>query len=422
MGIRGHADRKELMTYDQIAELEKRVLIPTYERLPFLAVRGEGCYLYDDRGKRYLDFLGGLAVNSLGYAHPEILATLRDEAESLLHVSNLIYHPYQAPLAERLTRCAGLDRAFFANTGTEAIEGALKLARAYSRKHHPAEPFERFEVLAVQNSFHGRTFGALSATWPEKYRRPFEPLVPGARFVRLNDVAHLRESFTPRVAALLVEVIQGEGGVVEVSEEFLAAAQELCRAHDALLICDEIQCGLGRTGRFFAYSKFGLKPDVVVVAKPLAAGLPLAAILAREPVAQAFSPGMHGTTFGGGPLQCRLALKVMEILGRPGFLEHVREVGAYFRSQLERLQRELPVIREVRGDGLMVAAELNVPGKSVVGDALDAGFLMNCTQEKVLRFLPPLILEQKHVDELMAGLWPILAALEPAAATRGVNA
>ncbi len=295
------------MNFNEIAQLEKQVLISTYDRLPILAVRGEGCYLYDDQGKKYLDFLGGLAVNSLGYAHPEILAALRDEAETLLHTSNLLYHPYQAPLAKKLTALSGMDRAFFANSGTEAIDGTLKLVRAYARRHQ-----EPCEILAIENSFHGRTFGALSATWPEKYRKPFEPLVPGIRFVRLNDVNHLRESFTPRLGAVLLEVIQGEGGVVELSEEFLKTAEELCRTHGALLICDEIQCGLGRTGRFFAFSKFGLRPDVVVVAKPLAAGLPLAAILAREEVAQAFSPGMHGTTFGGGPLQCRLALKVLE--------------------------------------------------------------------------------------------------------------
>ncbi|MBZ5669511.1 MAG: aspartate aminotransferase family protein [Acidobacteriia bacterium] len=410
------------MTRELIAELEKRVLIPTYDRLPILAVRGEGCYLYDENGKKYLDFLGGLAVNSLGYAHPEIMAALRDEAETILHVSNLLYHPYQAPLAEKLTRLSGMDRAFFANSGTEAIDGAMKLARAYARKQAAAEPFERYEILALENSFHGRTFGALSATWPKKYRQPFEPLVPGVRFVRQNDIAHLRESFTARVAALLLEVIQGEGGVVEVREDFLKATAELCRAHGALLICDEIQCGLGRTGRFFAFTKFGLHPDVVVVAKPLAAGLPLAAILAREEVAQAFSPGMHGTTFGGGPLQCRLALKVLEILERPGFLAHVGEVGAYFRTQLERLRAELPVIREVRGDGLMMAVELVTSGKSVVRQGLEAGVLMNCTQEKVLRFLPPLIIEPKHVDELVAVLRPILAALAPAAAMKGVNA
>lgn len=399
------------MNFDEIASLEKRVLIPTYDRLPILAERGEGCYLYDDRGKRYLDFLGGLAVNSLGYAHPEILGVLRDESESLLHVSNLLYHRYQAPLAENLARLAGLDRVFFGNTGTEVVEGAIKLARAYARKHHPAEPFERFEILAVENSFHGRTLGALSATWTQKYRQPFEPLVPGVNFVRLNDTAHLRESFTPRTAAILLEVIQGEGGVSELSEEFLKTAQELCRENDALFICDEIQCGLGRTGRMFAFQKYGLEPDLVLVAKPLAAGLPLAAIIAREGVAQAFSPGMHGTTFGGGPLQCRLALKVLEILERPGMLEHVREVGGYFRRQLEGLQKELPIIREVRGEGLIVAAVLDVACKNIVRQALDAGFLMNCTQENVLRFLPPLVIEQKHVDELIQALRPILASL-----------
>jgi len=400
-----------MMNFDQIAELEKKVLVHTYDRLPILAVGGEGCTLIDDRGKKYLDFFGGLAVNSLGYAHPELLAVLRDEAETLLHVSNLLYHRYQAPLAERLTRLAGLDRAFFANTGTEAVEGTIKLARAYARKQHPAEPFEKVEILALENSFHGRTLGALSATWPEKYRKPFEPLVPGIRFVRLNDVAHLRESFSPRVAALILEVIQGEGGIVELKEDFLRAAQELCAAQDAVFVADEIQCGLGRTGRFFAFQKYGLKPDVVLVAKPLAAGLPLAAILAREEVAQAFSPGMHGTTFGGGPLQCRLALKFLEVLERRGFLEHVREVGGYFRSQLESLRKELPVIRGVRGEGLMLGLELDVPCKTVVRDALEAGFLMNCTQEKVLRFLPPLIVERKHVDELISALRPILATL-----------
>jgi len=399
------------MNFEEIAKLEKQVLIPTYERLPILAVRGEGAVVYDDRGKGYVDFLGGLAVNALGYSHPEILAVLRDESRSLLHVSNLLYHPYQAPLAEKLARLAGLDRVFFGNSGTEVTEGAIKLARAYARRHHPAEPFGRYEILAVENSFHGRTLGALAATWPEKYRRPFEPLVPGVRFVRLNHVAHLRESFTASVAGVLVETIQGEGGVVPVREEFLRTARELCRANDALLISDEIQCGLGRTGRMFAFQRYELDPDVVLVAKPLAAGLPLAAIIASERAAQAFSPGLHGTTFGGGPLQCRLALKYLEILQRPGFLENVREVGAYFRRRLEELQRELPVIREVRGDGLMVAAELYVPGKDVVRQALEAGFLMNCTQTTVLRFLPPLIIEREHVDQLIAALRPILKAL-----------
>jgi acetylornithine/N-succinyldiaminopimelate aminotransferase len=395
------------MNYEQVAELERRKLVPTYDRMPFLAVRGEGCYLYDDQGNKYLDFLAGLGVNALGYAHPEILAALRDPSETLLHVSNLIYHRFQAPLADKLTKLTGLDRAFFANTGTEAVEGAMKLARAYGRR----DSSERVEILAIENSFHGRTLGALSATWPEKYRKPFEPLPPGVKFVRQNDITHLDGNFSPRVAALLVEVIQGEGGVVELDEKFLKAGQELCRTHGALLICDEIQCGLGRTGNYFAYQRFGLEPDIVLVAKALAGGLPLAAILAREEVAQAFHPGMHGTTFGGGPLQCRLALKFLEILERPEFLKHVREVGSYFRNQLLKLQEEFPVICDVRGQGLMLAAELAVPGKEAVRQGREAGFLFNCTQERVLRFLPPLIIERQHVDQLIAALRPILASV-----------
>ena len=395
------------MNYEQVAELEKKRLVPTYDRMPFLAVRGEGCYLYDDEGNKYLDFLAGLGVNALGYSHPEILEALRDPSESLLHVSNLIYHRFQAPLADKLARLTGLDRAFFANTGTEAVEGAMKLARAFGR--HISS--ERVEVLAIENSFHGRTLGALSATWPEKYRKPFEPLPPGVKFIRQDDITHLDGNFSPRVAALLVEVIQGEGGVVELDEAFLKAGQELCRTHGALFICDEIQCGLGRTGNFFAYQRFGLEPDIVLVAKPLAGGLPLAAILARERVAQAFHPGMHGTTFGGGPLQCRMALKFIEILERPEFLEHVRQLGSYFRAQLLQLQKELPVILQVRGQGLMLAAELAVPGKEAVRMGMEAGFLFNCTQERVLRFLPPLIIERQQVDQLIAALRPILVSL-----------
>lgn len=404
------------MDFESIRELESRVLIPTYERMPVLLVRGEGSAVYDDRGKRYVDFLGGLAVNSLGYNHPEIMQTLRDESESLLHVSNLFYHGFQAPLAETLARLAGLDRVFFCNSGTEAVEGAIKLARAFSRKRYPAAANERYELLAVENSFHGRTLGALAATWPEKYRKPFEPLAPGMRFVRLNDVDDLKRHFTARTAAFMAETIQGEGGVVELSEEFLRTAQHLCQEHDALFIADEIQCGLGRTGRMFAFEKFSLRPDVVVVAKPLAAGLPLAAIIARDEVAKALPPGLHGTTFGGGPLQCRVAMKVLEIIQRPGFLDRVRETGAYFRERLESIGRELPLIRNVRGDGLMLGVELGVPGKSVVSAMLEAGFLINCTQQTVLRFLPPLIIERKQVDEFLVALRAALLELAGRAA------
>ena len=398
------------MNLKQVSQKEKDFLIPTYQRLPVMMVRGEGCFLFDDEGKEYLDFLGGLAVNALGHAHPEILAILRDSTQTLLHVSNLIYHPYQAEVAERLVRLTGLDRAFFTASGTEAVEGALKLARSYAREQHGGGSFERFEVLALENSFHGRTAGALSATWPRKYRAPFEPLVPGMRFVSPTDVEGLEKQFSNRVCAFLVEVIQGEGGVVPLSEKFLGKAQELCRRTGALLICDEIQSGLGRTGRPFAYQKYDLKPDIVLVAKALAAGLPLGAILARDEVAQVFQPGSHGSTFGGGPLQCRLAVKFLEILEGPGFLEHVREMSDYFRSRLEELKKEILVVGEVRGEGLMLALVLEIPGTEIVKTLLEAGFLINCTQEKVLRFLPPLIIEREHVDRLIAALRRVIVS------------
>ena len=398
------------MNLKQVSQKEKDFLIPTYQRLPVMMVRGEGCFLFDDEGREYLDFLGGLAVNALGHAHPEILAILRDSTQTLLHVSNLIYHPYQAEVAERLVRLTGLDRAFFTASGTEAVEGALKLARSYARKQHGGGSFERFEVLALENSFHGRTAGALSATWPRKYRAPFEPLVPGMRFVSPTDVEGLEKQFSNRVCAFLVEVIQGEGGVVPLSEKFLGKAQELCHRTGALLICDEIQSGLGRTGRPFAYQKYDLKPDIVLVAKALAAGLPLGAILARDEVAQVFQPGSHGSTFGGGPLQCRLAVKFLEILEGPGFLEHVREMSDYFRSRLEELKKEIPVVGEVRGEGLMLALVLEIPGTEIVKTLLEAGFLINCTQEKVLRFLPPLIIEREHVDRLIAALRRVIVS------------
>ena len=398
------------MNLKQVSQKEKDFLIPTYQRLPVMMVRGEGCFLFDDEGREYLDFLGGLAVNALGHAHPEILAILRDSTQTLLHVSNLIYHPYQAEVAERLVRLTGLDRAFFTASGTEAVEGALKLARSYARKQHGGGSFERFEVLALENSFHGRTAGALSATWPRKYRAPFEPLVPGMRFVSPTDVEGLEKQFSNRVCAFLVEVIQGEGGVVPLSQKFLGKAQELCHRTGALLICDEIQSGLGRTGRPFAYQKYDLKPDIVLVAKALAAGLPLGAILARDEVAQVFQPGSHGSTFGGGPLQCRLAVKFLEILEGPGFLEHVREMSDYFRSRLEELKKEIPVVGEVRGEGLMLALVLEIPGTEIVKALLEAGFLINCTQEKVLRFLPPLIIEREHVDRLIAALRRVIVS------------
>ncbi len=396
------------MDFDHISALEHHTLIPTYDRLPILAVRGEGCYLYDDRGRKYLDFFAGLAVNALGYAHPEILAVLRDEAESLLHVSNLIYHRYQAPLAEKLARWAGLDRVFFGNTGTEVTEGAIKLARAYARKNHPAEPFERYEILAVQNSFHGRTAGALAATWPEKYRAPFEPLLPGVRFVRLNDVAHLRESFTPCVAALMVETIQGEGGVVKISEEFLKTAEALCRAHDALLIIDEIQTGF-RTGTPLAFAREGIVPDILCLSKSIANGLPIGVTVVTEAVSERIPKGSHGGTFAGNPLVCAAGAATLWVLSDHTLHEHAATAGSHFQQRVRAL--DLPNVREVRGRGLMLAVELKKPATPVLKAMQERGVLTLPGGGTVIRFLPSILINDAQLDEGIAVLAESLGEL-----------
>jgi len=289
---------------NSIMEAEKNLLLPTYDRQKVLFTRGKGVYLWDSKGKRYLDFLSGIGVNALGHAHPAVLKVIKDQAGKLIHTSNLFYHPYQSELAKRLTRMSGMDRAFFCNSGTEAWEGALKLARAYAKANNSNGHKAKWRLLALENSFHGRTFGALSTTGQAKYRDPFMPLVPGVDFVAFNDVEDLKRQFDGSVCAVCVETIQGEGGINLVSQEFLQTARELTETSDALLLLDEIQCGLGRTGKYFAYQNYGIQPDIVTVAKPLAAGLPLGALLTTNRVATAMLPGLHGTTFGGGPLAC----------------------------------------------------------------------------------------------------------------------
>jgi acetylornithine aminotransferase/acetylornithine/N-succinyldiaminopimelate aminotransferase len=400
------------MTLAAVRRAEAAILIPTYDRLPVLFRRGRGVYLYDDRGRAYLDFLTGIGVNALGHSHPAILRALKQQAGKLLHVSNLFYHDYQAALARKLAKISGLDRVFFTNSGTEAIEGALKLARAYARLNNPNGRKPRWRVLALDNSFHGRTFGALAATGQAKYRAPFAPLMPGVRFVRFNDVRDLERQFDSSVCAILLEPIQGEGGIQPLSEEFLQQARTLCRKHDALLVADEIQCGLGRTGQWFASQALGVEPDVITVAKPLAAGLPLGAILATERAARAFRPGMHGTTFGGGPLACAVALKFLGTVERERLLVHVRRTGGYFRARLEELKQRYDFIRTVRGAGLMLALELAFPGKDVVKQALAQGVILNCTHNTVLRFLPPFIAQPKHVDKVVSVLNSIFAQVQ----------
>jgi acetylornithine/N-succinyldiaminopimelate aminotransferase len=345
-------------------------------------------------GRRYLDFIAGIGVNALGHAHPRIVKLIRQQAGLLIHCSNLYYHQYQAPLAKRLAEMSGLKRAFFANSGTEVMEAALKITRAYGRSIHP----EKYEVIAAENSFHGRTLGALSVTGQPKYRADFEPLLPGAKFVPVNDAAALEAAASERTAAIVLEMIQGEGGIYPMTAEFAAKARELADRHDALLVADEIQCGLGRTGSYFAYQQGpnAIVPDIMVTAKPLACGLPLGALLANEKAAAALKLGMHGTTFGGGPLACRVALEFLDILD--DLLPSIRNTGAYLQEKLRALAGKHGFVKEVRGFGLMVGMELTIPGKQLVLDAIEAGLLINCTHDTVLRFLPPYIVTEKEID------------------------
>ena len=407
----------------------ERFLMNTYKRPPLVFTRGKGCYLWDDRGRRYLDFLGGIAVNALGHAHPRLVRVVRREAARAIHLSNLFHNQYQGPLAEKLAQWSKLDRAFFTNSGSEAIEGALKLARIYARKKTGAEaPPVKTKILALEHSFHGRTFGALAITSSAKYRVPYEPLMPGAVFVRLNDVADLESKFDATVCAVIFEPIQGEGGVFPVSEAFYNRARALCTEHDAALIADEIQCGLGRTGRHFAYQKFRSLPDIAVVAKPLAGGLPLGAILASEKFASAFSPGLHGTTFGGGPMICATALEFLDTVEKDHLLANVRARGEELRAGLEKLKPKFDFVKEVRGEGLILGMELAIEGAAIAQEALKRGLIINCTHERILRFLPPFIVTSKQVKEFLAVLESVLAiaarkhkaaSAKPAAAAAG---
>jgi acetylornithine/N-succinyldiaminopimelate aminotransferase len=380
--------------FDRIRALESQYLLQNYARYPLLLERGRGCYVYDQSGRRYLDLLTGIGVNALGYAHPRLTKVIREQAGLLLHTSNLYYHSYQGPLAERLAKASGLERTFFCNSGAESMEGALKMIRAHGRKINP----EKYEVVALHNSFHGRTLGALSITGQEKYRKDFEPLLPGARFIPHNDIEALEQAVNERTAGIVLEWIQGEGGIHPISDEFGRKARELADRYDALLVFDEIQCGVGRPGTYFAYQQADpvVLPDIMVAAKPLACGIPLGVIVANQRAAQSIGAGMHGSTFGGGPLACRVALEFMDIL--EGLLPHIQQMGGYFRMKLDELAKRYKFIKEVRSRGLMIGVELSIPGKQIVLDAIDEGLLLNCTHDTVLRMLPPYIITEKEID------------------------
>ncbi|HKD44654.1 MAG TPA: aspartate aminotransferase family protein [Candidatus Angelobacter sp.] len=399
------------MNLEQAKKLESKLLVATYERYPVLLRRGRGVHVHDDKGRKYLDLLSGIGVNALGYAHPAITKTITRQARLLVHTSNLFYHDYQARLAAALTKISGMDRAFFTNSGTEAWEAALKLARAYARAKRREGTESKWRILALENAFHGRTFGALATTHKEKYRAPFAPVVPGVEFVKFDDVDDLERKFDSTVCAIGFEFLQGEGGIRPVSKAFAQAARELAHKQDALLIADEIQSGLGRTGRWFAYQHYGIQPDVVTVAKPLAGGLPLGALLASEKVSECMHPGMHGTTFGGGPLACAVSLELLRTLEKQKLLKHVQKIGSYFLEQLEELGHRHRGIRKVRGLGLMIGMELESAdaAKAVFKQMLERGVIVNRTDETVIRFLPPYIIQKKHVDQAIRELDRALA-------------
>ena len=388
------------MNLASIQAAEKKLLLQTYERNPYLFVSGKGVYLRDENGDDYLDLLSGIGVSALGYAHPAIEEAIQHQSARLLHTSNLYYHEGTANLALRLTEISGLDRVFFCNSGTEAWEAALKLARAHALRLRTNGKKIGTRFLALEHSFHGRTMGSVATTHKEKYREPFAPVMPDVEFVRFNDVSDLKAKFSSEVCAICIEPIQGEGGIHPVSHEFFATARELCNSTGALLLADEIQSGLGRTGKWFAYQHYGIQPDVTTLAKPIASGIPMGAMLCTDDAALAFTPGMHGTTFGGGPLACKVAIAVIDTMQQQNLLAHINDVGAFFRAELQTLATRHDCVVDVRGTGLMLGLELNSAelAQRVAAQMMERRIIINRTSETVLRFLPPYILERKHVE------------------------
>lgn len=396
---------------DEIQAKEARHVLQTYRRAPVTFVRGEGVRLYDADGREYLDLLSGIGVSSLGHAHPRLARAIADQAATLLHTSNLFYHPLQGELAERLANLSGLSRAFFCNSGTEAVEACLKFARRYW--YTRGEP--RTEFIALEESFHGRTFGSLSVTSDEHYRAPFEPLVPGVRFVPVNDPAALVAAASSRTAAIIAEPVQGEGGIRPLTPAFAEAITEACARTGALFIADEVQSGLGRTGYPFYFAALGLKPHLVSVGKALGGGVPVGAALVGQQVAEAIRFGDHGSTYGGNLLACRAALCFLDELIAGGLLAHVGRVAPHFEQRLRSVAAKHPIVKEVRGTGLMWGLELSRDAAPVVPAALERGVVVNRTAETVVRLLPPLVISDAEIEEALDRLDAALAAVGAAA-------
>ena len=393
------------MNKEQIVQQDQKHYMPVFARYSLVLSHGEGPYVYDIEGKKYLDFLAGIAVNILGHAHPDLVKAIADQAGKMIHCSNLYYTEQQATLAARLAELTGLDRVFLANSGAEANEGALKLARKYGKTLSP----DRVEIITAENSFHGRTFSTLTATGQPKYREGYEPLPGGFRYVTYSDLDSLKGVISEKTCAVLLEPIQGEGGVHIPDNGYLQAVRDLCDKTGALLIFDEIQTGMGRTGQILACQTFGVKPDIVTLAKGLGGGVPIGAFLTTDKIASAFHAGDHGTTFGGNPLASAAGNAVLDIMAKENLPANAAAMGIYLVEELRKLQRKYPtLIKDVRGCGLMVGMELSCPGRDIVNRCLEAGAIINCTAGTVLRFVPSLNITQDHIDELIVILDKVL--------------
>jgi acetylornithine aminotransferase/acetylornithine/N-succinyldiaminopimelate aminotransferase len=385
----------------ELIKNENKYLIQTYKQPEMVLDRGQGIKVWDLDGNMYFDFIGGIAVNSLGYCHPRIVEAINRQSEKLIHCSNLFYNAPQILLAEELVKNSFGDRVFFGNSGAEANEGAIKLAVKYFKEQGK----EKYKIIYMKNSFHGRTIATLAATGKYKYQKDYLSLLPEFKQAIFNDLDSVKDAYDEQVAAVLVEPVQGEGGINIASEEFIEGLRKFCNEKSLLLIFDEIQCGLGRTGKMFAYENYNVEPDIMTLAKPLAGGLPLGALIAREEVASAYKPGDHGTTFGGNPVACAAALAFLQVIQEDDLLAKCLERGKYFQDSLDKLKTKYSdFVKDIRVIGLMVGLEVENNGPEIVSKMIDERILINCTAEKVLRFLPPLIVQEKEIDYLVQAL------------------
>lgn len=384
--------------YSVIMEKTDKFIMKTYNRFKPAFVKGKGTKLYDEANKEYTDFLAGIAVCNLGHSHPNITDSIIKQAGEYLHLSNLFYMGPQSELAELLVKNSFADRAFFCNSGAEANEGAIKLARKYAKDKISKD---KYEIITMLDSFHGRTFATISATGQEKVKKGFEPILPGFKYVRLNDIQELKSAVTDKTCAVMLEPIQGEGGVKSADSSYMKELREFCSANDLLLIFDEIQTGIGRTGKLFAYEHYGVEPDIMTLAKGLANGLPLGAVLAKEEITESFVPGTHASTFGGNPLCCAAAVATLNTILKEDYLKKCSESGVYFRNKLNGLKGKYHFIKDVRGEGLLIGLELDFPGADIVKKCFDKGFIINCVMENVLRFLPSFLISNDEIDMLI---------------------